>query len=264
MKFRNYTMDMKKLILTVSQIRNKPHNTDPGLGLLGALFASTILIFALIGCSTSDSLHNNTVSRSQAGSLLIQQKPDDYQINAGDVIEIAVWRYDEFNTERTVSSRGYITVPLVGEIEARGLSKNQFTENLKERLSEFIQGEINVSVSITSSQNNIVSVLGSVGRPDNYEILENATLFEILSRAGGTTDEADLRNITIYRKGGGPGNPIKIDLNRYLQGDEHPSTITPIAPGDIVYVPREENMVRELSTFMRDVVLLFGMFRVFN
>lgn len=224
------------------------------------------MLVTLLGCATSNKLPNNTLARSQAGSVLIQQRSnsDNYRISSGDQIEIAVWGYDEFNTERTVSGRGFVTVPLIGEIEARGLTKNEFTENLKEKLSEYIQGEVNLSVSITSSRNNIVSVLGSVGRPDNYEILDSASLFEILSRAGGTTEEADLRNITIYRKEAGAGNPLKIDLNRYLHGDEHPSSITPIASGDIIYVPREENMVRELSTFMRDVVLLFGMFRIFN
>lgn len=228
------------------------------------IFWVVFLSVSLLGCASSNNINDNNLARSQAGSLLIQEKSDDYLIQSGDQIEIAVWRYEEFNTERTVSNRGFITVPLVGEIEAEGLTKSEFTENLEESLTEYIQGEINLTVSISSAQNNTVSVLGSVGRPDNYEINDDASLFEILSRAGGTTEQADLRNVTIYRKEARTGNPIKVDLNQYLQGQQHPSSITPITPGDIVYVPQEENMVRELSTFMRDVVLLFGMFRVFN
>lgn len=227
------------------------------------LFIYLPLFVLLQACASSGNFHDNSVARSQVGQLLVQQQSEDYTINTGDQIEIAVWGYDEFNTERTVSNRGFINVPLIGEIQARGLTKEEFTQNLEDKLSEYIQGEINLSVGISSSRNNMVSVLGSVGRPDNYEIADNVSLFEILSRAGGTTEEADLRNITIYRKSG-VGNPIKVDLNRYLQGDEHPSSITPLTAGDIVYIPREENMVRELSTFMRDVVLLFGMFRIFN
>ncbi len=221
------------------------------------------LLVLLQACASSGNFQDNHVARSQIGQLMVQHQSDDYTISTGDLIEISVWGYDEFNTERTVSNRGFITVPLIGEIQARGLSKEEFTRNLEERLSEYIQGEVNLTIGISSSRNNMVSVLGSVGRPDNYEITDSATLFEILSRAGGTTDEADLRNITIYRKNG-VGNPINVDLNRYLQGEEHPSSIPPLTAGDIVYIPREENMVRELSTFMRDVVLLFGMFRIFN
>lgn len=233
----------------------------------GSLSLQTVLLVTVLlqGCASSNNFQQSATSRSEIGALLIQQqRTDDYRITAGDQIEIAVWGYDEFNTERTVTGRGVIVVPLIGEVEARGQTKEEFTETLRDRLSEYIQGDINLSISITSAANNVVSVLGSVGRPDNYEILENASLFEVLSRAGGTTDDADLRNITIYRSGGGGGNPIKIDLTRYLRGSENPVSLTPVAPGDIVFVPREENIVRELSTFMRDVVLLFGMFRIFS
>jgi polysaccharide biosynthesis/export protein len=231
----------------------------------GRLSLPVVMLVAVMlqGCASSGNFQQSASSRSEIGALLIQQRTDDYRISAGDQIEIAVWGYDEFNTERTVTGRGVVVVPLIGEVQARGQTKEEFTETLRDKLSEYIQGEINLSISITSAANKVVSVLGSVGRPDNYELLENASLFEVLSRAGGTTDDADLRNITIYRNGSS-GNPLKVDLTRYLRGSANPVTLTPIGPGDIIYVPREENIVRELSTFMRDVVLLFGMFRIFS
>ncbi len=221
----------------------------------------TLTIFT--ACASSNSFQDSTLTHSQVGALLVQQKSDEYRIRAGDLIEISVWGYDEFNTERTVTGRGLLSVPLIGSIEARGLTNEELKDHLKEELSKYIQGEINISISITGVREMTVSVLGAVGRPDNYEILENVSLFEMLSRAGGTTDEADLRNITIYRSDG-RNNPIVVDLTRYLRGGEHPTSIAPIMAGDIIYVPREENVVRELSIFMRDVVLLFGMFRIFN
>lgn len=217
----------------------------------------------LQSCATTGTYQDSTITRSESGSLIVEQESEDYLIRTGDEIEIAVWGYDEFNTIRTVTSRGLITIPLVGEMEARGLTKQEFTENLEEQLSEFIQDEITFSVSITNTEGDMVSVLGAVGSPNNYEIIENVSLFEILSRAGGTTEEADLRNVTVYRRNSN-SSPAKIDLIPYLNGIENPSGIAPIVPGDIVYIPTEENVIRELSTFMRDTVLLFGMFRILN
>ncbi len=227
------------------------------------LFCMLILLMtAFQGCASTDvTTEPTTVPPFDPAAF--PEPRDETRINAGDQIEVSVWGYDEFYTERTVSSQGYIIIPLVGEVPARGLTKEEFSDNLREELSEYIPGDINLTVSVISSSNQMVSVFGSVGVPDNYEIMDQATLIEILSRAGGTTIEADLRNITIYRETG-YNNPIHVDLTRYLRGEEHPSNITPVMPGDIVYVPRQENLVREMSEFMRDVVFLLGMFRIFN
>jgi protein involved in polysaccharide export with SLBB domain len=226
---------------------------------------AVLFILFIQGCASSGNLQENVQARSELDAILVNERNEEYVISAGDQIEISVWGYEEFDTERTVTGRGVVTVPLIGEVEARGLNKEEFTGRLKDKLSEYIESDvINVSVSITSTRGNSVSVLGSVGRPDNYELLDEASLFEVLSRAGGTTDDADLRSITIYRQGN-TRDAERVNMNRFLQGDNPSgSGNVSIYPGDIIYIPQEENMVRELSTFMRDVVLLFGMFRIFN
>lgn len=225
------------------------------------MFVGAFILF-LNGCATSESARQRTLSRSEVGSLMIERRASEYVIKPGDQIEVSVFGYDEFNATKTVSSRGIIVVPLVGEVEAEGITKEEFKANLKQKLTEYIKGEFNLSVSITSTQENIISVLGSVGRPDNYSVVDKVSLFEILSKAGGTTEQADLRNIKIYQEGQS-GDPLQVDLTRYLkQGNA--SRIAEVYPGDIVFVPKQENMIRELSSFMRDVVLLFGLFRVFN
>ena len=240
-----------------------PQNNIASESVKPVLLTACIVMTLFMGCASSDKIQDSTLTQSQIDVLMDQKQSDEYRIRAGDLIEISVWGYDEFNTERTVTGRGLLSVPLIGSIEARGLTNEELKDHLKEELSNYIQGDINLSISITSFREMTVSVLGAVGRPDNYEILENVTLFELLSMAGGPTDEADIRNITIYHNDG-RNNPVVIDLTHFLRGGEHPSSIVPIVAGDIVYVPREENVVRELSEFMRDVVMLLGMFRVFN
>lgn len=222
-----------------------------------------LLVSILSGCASSRQAQTSTLSKSEMESLVIQQQTDEeYIIQPGDQIEIAVWGYEEFNTTKTVNSQNIITVPLAGEIRAGGISKEKFKDSLRDHLSEYIKGDINFSVTITSAQNNTVSVLGSVGRPDNYQIINTTSLFEILSKAGGTTEQADLRSIRIYQQGDAQ-EPVEVNLADYLKRKQS-GPVAVVHPGDIVYVPQQENVMQELSGFFRDVVLLFGMFRVFN
>lgn len=220
-----------------------------------------ISIFA-VSCASSSTIRKGTLSKSDMSSLIINRKAAENAIRPGDEIELSVWGYDEFNTTKVVTTHGIITVPLIGEVEAGGLNKEQFKTSLQEKLARYIKGEINLTVSITNPQSSIVSVLGSVGRPDNYPVMASVSLFEILSKAGGATEQADLRNIKIYPQGR-TYSPVEVDLTVYLNKGTTQS-IALVYPGDIVYVPREENVVRELADFIRDVILLVGLFSIFN
>ncbi|MCF7802575.1 MAG: polysaccharide export protein [Candidatus Marinimicrobia bacterium] len=226
--------------------------------LLLILIATGVLLSACSGTRTSST---ELFSSSEAGSLIIERKSQDYVIQSGDEITLSVWGYEEFETNTQVNSRGTITIPLVGELKASGLTKQTFKDTVKSKLANYIKGEIQCTVTITSPDDNIVSVLGSVGRPDNYQLMNSVNLFEILSKAGGTTEQADLRNIRIYRNSG-TGETVEVDLAKYFEQQEMRNPLPQVRPGDVVYVPRQENFIRDLSGFLRDVVLLFSIFRV--
>lgn len=186
---------------------------------------------------------------------------EGYIIRPGDQIEILVWQYDNFNTKTTVNFNGTITVPLIGEIIAGGLTKAELKEQLLKELSQYIKNDINLTVAITESNNQLISVLGSVGKPDNYPIKDRLSLFEILSKAGGVSEDADLRNIRIYHSTT-ESDYDRVDLTKYFERGSTRNIIS-VGPGDVIYVPKEENVIREFSYFMRDFIVLFGVFRVF-
>ena len=109
----------------------------------------------------------------------------------------------------------------------------------------------------------MISVLGSVRDPANYPIIGEASLFEVLSMAGGTAETADLRNIRVYRTNS-PTIETIVDIPRHLEQGTLSDASLVIQPGDIILVPAKDNMVRELSFFLRDIVLLFGLFSTFR
>lgn len=190
----------------------------------------------------------------------VQESDSQYVIRPGDEIEILVWEQPSFNTLTTVSRLGTIAIPLAGELMVAGLTQEEMKRSLEAELAEYIRGEMNLTVSIRNTDIMIVSVLGMVTRPDNYRVVDQTSIFRILSTAGGTTEFANLKKVKLYRQ----SSHVTLDLFDYLESGEMNSPSILVRPGDIVYVPREENVVREMSEFLRDVIILFGIFRVFN
>jgi len=199
-------------------------------------------------------------SSETTAAIAPPKSPDAAVIQPGDQIQISVWGYPEFNSTPTVQETGNITLPLLGDVRAASLTRNQLEAELRQRLSQFIKGDINLTLAVIDLIHQRVSVMGAVNRQDNYPVMTDIPLVELLSQAGGTAPDADLRHVRIYRNSV-MTNAQEVDLTRHMQEGEL-RTIPRLHPGDIVFVPREENLVRDLSGYARDVFLLFGFFRV--
>lgn len=230
----------------------------------------TILVtlghFALLlaACTSEKIVQDNApaVSRSNTGVLLVKMQSNTYLIKQGDNVEMSVWGYPEFNTSTLVKTGGTITIPLLGEMKAAGITKEDFGDLVRSRLSEYVQGEPRITLSISSPLSQKVTVLGAVTRQDNYPVTSDASLVEILSAAGGATAESDLNHVKILRYGSND-EPLEVDVAWHMETG-NVDLIPKVRPGDTVFVPKKENFIRSFSDFLRDVVLLFGFFRVLN
>lgn len=224
------------------------------------------LIYVIQGCASTKEFKEDSARKmveEQQETLVPTAIDSLYEIRTGDEIEILVWEHPNFNTTTTVSSLGTIAIPLIGEVEASGLTHDQLKNKLIREMSVYIKEEVNLTLSIRSMDQMLVSVFGMVSRPDNYPVVNETSIFKILSVAGGPTEEANIRSVKVYRKNQNPHYEV-LDLTSYLDSGQISNPATRVRPGDIVYVPRKENAVREVSGFLRDVVLLFGIFRVVN
>ncbi len=217
------------------------------------------------GCSSSQEAAKENlpqVIRSVSQPLQMELQADSYIIRQGDQIQLSVWGYPEFNQTAIVKETGTITIPLIGEQMATGLTKEQFTIQIQKKLSEYVQGEAKLTVNVISTVAQTVAVLGAVYKQDNYPVTSDISLLQILSAAGGTTVDSDLRHVKILRADM-KRQPIEVDLTWYLENG-HLDSVPLVRPGDAVYIPRKGNIIRELSDFMRDAIFIFGFFRVFN
>lgn len=191
---------------------------------------------------------------------LTQNQSGTYVIGKGDQLLITVLGYNEFTATQTVKDNGAVSMPIIGDVEAAGLTKDEFIGNLQKRLAEYVQGEIKITVAILSSVSQRVTILGAVTRPDNYPISNEITLLELVSMAGGTLSDARLNRIRIiHRDKLIP--PSEVDLEYYIERSDIEG-MPKVRPGDIVFVPRQQNFIREFGEFFRDVAFLFTLFRL--
>jgi polysaccharide export outer membrane protein len=216
----------------------------------------------LCSCSTRE-LARDAASQTGPPQLpLMVAQPDTHFVMIGDSVVFSVWGYPEFTTRTVVGRSGTITVPLVGQITAAGRTRDDFRQYIRQRLAEFIQGEIRITIEITSPIPQIM-VFGNVPKQGNFPASSDLSLLEVLTSAGGWTDQSDLRHILIsfQRTPGKEGGTVEVNLESYLESGNLRS-VPLVHPGDLVYVPRKANAIRDLADYLRDVFLIFGFFRL--
>ncbi len=179
----------------------------------------------------------------------------DYIINKGDQLLVTVWGYNEFTTTQTVKDNGMFTMPLIGDVKAAGLTKDEFIKSLEKRLAEYIQGDIKITVSAVSSIGQRVTILGAVVRPENYPVSIETNLLELISMAGGYTPEARINKIKIFHKDK-TVPATEVNLEDYLDRSDI-DNIPKVKPGEIVFVPRQQNVIKDFGEFFRDVAFIF-------
>ncbi len=157
-------------------------------------------------------------------------------IQVGDVLEVLVWKNEELSRAVKVQPGGRITLPLLNEVDVAGLTTAQLRARLIERLAEYIPAA-EVSVLVKEARGFMVSVMGEVRSPGQYEIQGlRATVLEALARAGGLSEFASPSGIVVLRTDkAGKSQRIEFDYKGALRGEE--GTNLTLESGDIVNVP---------------------------
>jgi polysaccharide export outer membrane protein len=160
---------------------------------------------------------------------------DEFRIGPEDVLEIAVW--DNTDLSRTVPVRpdGRISLPLVNDIQAAGLTPMELRATVIARLGPFLPNP-EVSVIVREVHSAKVSVIGEVKDPGRYELRGKTTVLDALALAGGLGDFADHDAIFVLRRQGSATVRLPFDFKRMASSrDKHAPFL--LYPGDIVVVP---------------------------
>jgi polysaccharide export outer membrane protein len=161
---------------------------------------------------------------------------DDFVIGPEDVLAISVWREPELSVRDVlVRPDGKISLPLVNEIQASGLTTRQLQERIAERLREFVASP-NVSVVVIRIASLSVSIVGRVSKPGVYYLGSPMTVLDLLARAGGFQEDAKTKKIKIVRKEAGRTSQFSFNYKDAAEGKNLQQNIT-LKKGDVVIVP---------------------------
>ncbi len=159
---------------------------------------------------------------------------DGYVIGASDVLTITVWKEPTLSGTLLVRPDGMISLSLLGDVQASGLTPLQLSDQISSKLKKFIQ-DPNVSVVITQIHSKVVYLLGEVVKRGPVEMAPGMTLLEAISSGGGLTDFANTKKIYILRGEGGLQLKIPVNYKGALKGDATLNVI--LKPGDTIVVP---------------------------
>ena len=198
------------------------------LGMIGILFFS---IFAPPAVAQKD---EKVLFKKEPQAETIASS-DQYVIGPEDILYINVWREDTLTRTTLVRADGKISLPLVDEVQAAGLTPLQLKQSLTEKLKEFVDNP-NVSVVVTEANSFKVYVTGEVRSQGVYRLRSETTLLQIIPMAGGFTDWANQKKILIIRNESGKERRITANYKKILEGEDPKSNVV-LKPGDTIIVP---------------------------
>ena len=157
-----------------------------------------------------------------------------YQIGPEDVLDISVWKNPELSRVVPVRPDGKVSIPLLNDFQAAGLTPSDLREQLVSRLSDFVPTP-EVSVIVREVHSRKVAVVGAVKTAGRYELKSPMTVLEAIAMAQGFTDFAARDRIVVLRQNGATTTRIPFNYRKIADGIEQENFF--VRPGDIVVVP---------------------------
>jgi polysaccharide export outer membrane protein len=159
--------------------------------------------------------------------------PDVYRIGPEDVLAISVWKNGDLTRQVAVRPDGKISLPLLNDVQAAGLSALELRDVLTQKLGAYMSNP-EVSVIVSDIRSFKVSIIGEVGRTGRFELRSWTTVLDLLAQAGGFTQFASRSKIVILQPDGKTVKRIPFNYNKVAAGEQENFYLR---NGDIILVP---------------------------
>lgn len=180
--------------------------------------------------STTGGSNNSTPASDTPAAV-----PDDFVIGPDDTLSIVFWREKEMSADVVVRPDGKVSVPLLNDVQAAGLTPEQLRARLVEAASKYIENP-NASVVVKDIKSRTVFITGYVTKPGTYQLLSGLNVLQLIALAGGLQEYADSKNITVMRKVDGKQRYFKFNFKEVI-AEKRPEQNILLMPGDTIVVP---------------------------
>jgi polysaccharide export outer membrane protein len=220
-------MKANKVNLGIRSGGSQRHPRDASSAILLAFAA--VVALSLGGCFGGKTVETKVVSERP-----VVGETGPYEIGSDDVIDVMVWKQPQLSSRLRVGSDGSITMPLIGQVHASGLTTAQLQQNLTKRFSSYVN-EPQVTVRIYNPTSRVFFVLGEVTKPGMYPLMSGEVLSQALAAAGGPTEYANLRKIKIMRRES--DQAVEMTVNYSAIKDGELAADVPLCRADTIVVP---------------------------
>jgi polysaccharide biosynthesis/export protein len=216
------------------------------------IFAICFLVINFIGCGkkgsssgyvepvkfTSESDYITGLNNKLFADTNISTNRSEYLLGPGDLLEIKIFEADKLNTVARISSRGMVSLPLLGEINLDGLIATEAEKLIEEKYQESYIKDPHVNIFVKEHYSQRVTVIGQVKQPGTFDYPSRIRLLDAIALAGGLTEKAD-HMVQIKRLGSathGSKQTFLANLNELINEGKTELNIN-INGGDIIFVP---------------------------
>jgi len=196
---------------------------------MSSILSIVALLVSLAGADPAQALSERPLT-AVAPSL-----PPGYVIGAADKLAITFWRENELAAEVVVRPDGRISLPLLNDVEAAGMTPEQLRIRLAEAASGFLENPT-PTVVVREIHSRVVFITGNVDKPGAYPLSGAMTVLQLIASAGGLKEFVAGKNIVLLRRDAGRDVRMPFDYQAVLKGKRLHQNIE-LKPGDTVIVP---------------------------
>jgi polysaccharide biosynthesis/export protein len=161
--------------------------------------------------------------------------PAEYVIGADDVLSIVFWRDKELSSDVTVRPDGNVSIPLINDVHAAGLTPAQLKDRIVDESKKYVE-DPNVTVVVKTINSRKVFITGEVKKPGAYALTEPTTVLQLISVSGGLGDYAKSEKILVVRMNSGKPVSYRFNYKEVINQQKLAQNIE-LKPGDTVVVP---------------------------
>lgn len=181
-----------------------------------------------------------------------------YKIAPLDTLTIKVFKMPDLSGDYEVDLTGHVSMPLIGEVPAVEVTTAELDRRLTEKLGEKYLENPDVSVGVKASTRRSVTVDGAVKNSGSFPVNGPVTLMQAVALAGGSTEQANVRRVAVFRTIGGKRQAAAFDLANIRRGEAQDPAIY---PGDIVVV--DGSSVKSVQRQILNSLPVLSIFRPF-
>ncbi len=175
------------------------------------------------------------VPGAERGMQNAERVEGGYLIGAGDVIDISAWKDEALTRSCVVRPDGFISFPLIGEVQAAGRTASQLKTEIEAKLNRFVP-EVTLSLEVKQVNSMLIYVIGKVNAPGRFVLNANIDVLQALATAGGLNIYAKGGYIKIFREENNKTTILPFDYDQVVRGKHLEQNIS-LNRGDVVVVP---------------------------